>query len=202
MHDSSKTSQRHDTRCETCGELTPSYDIVNSGSIEKGYRQLCGGCFNTEVAEQSGLTGFQHVRFDPVVLKGNAGRRYEFHFRTHLFVTGVAIDAFELRNGEPAGYHFKIIGDPEEDLLALLARLIDKMRRALSMKHLKSSDLGLQISDQVVRGRIEWDPERDGRVPLVVIDGREIDWEEFGRMLMTFEGFQFKLNIADLSEEV
>jgi hypothetical protein len=39
-------------------------------------------------------------------------------------------------------------------------------------------------------------------VPLLVIDGREITWEEFGRMLMTFEGFQFKLEICDRSEEV
>jgi len=32
-----------------------------------------------------------------------------------------------------------------------------------------------------------------------VIDGREIDWDEFGRM---FEGSQFKLHIADKSEEL
>jgi hypothetical protein len=42
----------------------------------------------------------------------------------------------------------------------------------------------------------------DGRVPLLVIDGREITWEEFGRMLMTFEGWQFKLEIRDMSEEL
>ena len=54
----------------------------------------------------------------------------------------------------------------------------------------------------MVRGRIEWDDDRGGRVPLLVIDGREIDWDEFGRMLMSFEGSQFKLNIADKSEEL
>jgi hypothetical protein len=39
-------------------------------------------------------------------------------------------------------------------------------------------------------------------VPLIVVDGREITWDQFGRMLMTFEGWQFKLEIRDLSEEV
>jgi hypothetical protein len=34
------------------------------------------------------------------------------------------------------------------------------------------------------------------------IHGREIAWEEFGRMLMTHEGFQFKLEIRYRSEEV
>ena len=42
----------------------------------------------------------------------------------------------------------------------------------------------------------------DGRVPLLIIDGREITWDELGRMLMSFEGWQFKLTVADKSEEL
>ncbi len=53
-----------------------------------------------------------------------------------------------------------------------------------------------------MRGRIEWDDAHDGCVPLLVIDGQEIDWDHFGRMLMGFEGWQFKLIIADKSEEL
>jgi len=53
-----------------------------------------------------------------------------------------------------------------------------------------------------VRGRIEWDESQEGRVPLVTVDGREITWDEFGRMLMNFEGWQFKLEIRDKSEEL
>ena len=68
------------------------------------------------------------------------GKLREFHFRTHLFGTGVALDAFELRDGEPAGYSFQIIGEPEGDLMVLLGRLVEKMRRALSIKHLKDGD--------------------------------------------------------------
>jgi hypothetical protein len=49
---------------------------------------------------------------------------------------------------------------------------------------------------------IEWDDAHDGRVPLLIIDGREITWEEFGRMMMSYEGWQFKLSIADKSEEL
>jgi hypothetical protein len=36
----------------------------------------------------------------------------------------------------------------------------------------------------------------------VVIDGRAISWEQFGRMLMSFEGWQFRLEIHDKSEEI
>jgi hypothetical protein len=58
------------------------------------------------------------------------------------------------------------------------------------------------LINSLVRGRIEWDPEQDGRVPIMVIDGREISWEEFGRLLMTREGSPFKLEIFDPSDEV
>src|ERR1700676_1536564 len=105
------------------------------------------------------------------------GEGHEFHFRTYLFGSGVVLDAFELRDGHPSGYSFQIIGDPEGDLLVLLGRLIEKMRRALSTKHLTHGEHGLQISDErIVRGRFEWDDARNGRVPLLMIDGREIDW--------------------------
>jgi hypothetical protein len=77
------------------------------------------------------------------------------------------------------------------------------MRRALSTKHLTNGERGLQISgERIVRGRVECDDARNGRVPVLLIDGREIAWDEFGRMLMSFEGWQFKLTIKDKSEEL
>jgi hypothetical protein len=53
-----------------------------------------------------------------------------------------------------------------------------------------------------VKGEIEWDVAQNGRVPMLIIDGREVSWDELGHMLMTFEGFQFKLTVADKSEEL
>jgi hypothetical protein len=120
-----------------------------------------------------------------------------------LFGTGVALDAFQLRDGSPSGYQFHVAGDPEEDLMVLLGRLIEKIRRGLSTKHLTDGEHGVQISeDRVVRGRIAWDDAQDGRLPLLIIDGQDITWEELGRMLMSFEGWQFKLNVGDKSEEL
>ncbi len=174
--------------------------------MEHGYRQLCSQCFNTEVAKAAGLEGFEHAKLEPVSLVDCTGEIHDFHFRANFFGTGVALDAFELRDGHPAGYRFQVIGDPEDDLLVLLGQLIGKMRRALSVQHLTDGQFGLQIADhRVVRGMLEWDDAHDahdGRVPLLIIDGREITWDELGRMLMTFEGWQFKLTIGDKSEEL
>src|ERR1017187_8996650 len=54
--------------CEACGTAVPAYDVVNYGSIEQGYRQLCNRCFNAEVAGALGLERFENVRLHPVVM--------------------------------------------------------------------------------------------------------------------------------------
>jgi len=198
-----KAPPKHKSRCHGCGRAVPGYDIIRYGSIEKGYRELCTRCFNTEVAESDGLIEFEHIDFSPIDLTDCAGNTHHFHFRTRLLGPGVAVDALEIRDGQPGGYQFQVIGDPEGDLLTLLARLIEKIRRALSVKHIREGEHGVQIGDnQVVRGRIKWDAAEEGRVPMLVIDGREFSWDEFGRMVMTFEGWQFKMEIRDKSEEL
>ena len=190
-------------QCDGCGQLIPGYDIVNYGSIDRGYRKLCSPCFNSEVAKLAGLTEFEHIQFEPVVMNDVAGDFHEFHIRSRLMGIHVALEAFELIDEHPGGYRFQAIGDPEDDLMALLGKLIEKMRRALAIKHIEDCETGLQIANhQIVRGLIEWDDASDGRVPLLLIDGRKISWEELGRMLMSFEGWQFKLEIRDISEEV
>jgi hypothetical protein len=44
-------SQTQKNRCAGCGQTS---DIVNVGSVEKGYRALCGQCFNSDVAKLDG----------------------------------------------------------------------------------------------------------------------------------------------------
>jgi hypothetical protein len=38
--------------------------------------------------------------------------------------------------GEPGGYEFQVIGDPEGDLFALMQQLIERMRGRLAQRHL------------------------------------------------------------------
>jgi len=188
--------------CEACGTTVPGYDVVNYGSMEQGYRELCTRCFNGEVASALSLDRFENVRVHPVVMTDCAGERHEFHFQWRLLGSMGVLDAFELTAGEPGGYQFQIIGEPDDDPLALLGRLIERMRRSLSVKHLVRSEHGRQIADLTVCGRIDWDGSQDGRIPMLVIDGQELSWRELGRMLMTFEGWQFRLTIFDRSDEV
>jgi hypothetical protein len=47
-----------------------------------------------------------------------------------------------VKNGEPGGYQFQALGGVECDLFVLLAQLIERMRRALALRHLEKDDCG------------------------------------------------------------
>jgi hypothetical protein len=190
-------------RCEACSQEVDAIHIVNVGSMERGYRRLCGKCFNTEMASRAAIAGFEHVVFEPIELIDATGDPHVFHFRAHLLGSIVTLDAFELDHEGPSGYQFQVIGEPEDDLFDLLAKLVAKMRRALAIKHVEDGQWGPQVTDaRLVRGRVTSDLESDDQAPMVVIDGREVSWGEFGRMVMAFEGWQFKLEFRDISDEV
>jgi hypothetical protein len=173
----------------------PPFDIIYTVSEGKATRPraMCNRCLNENMARAIGLD-FQHHDFEPFRIVDCQGKSHEFHF------TRMSISAFEVRRGERAGYEFQAIDGPENDQLVLLGRLIEKIRRALAVKYLEDTPEGRRIAEFVVQGAVEWDEYNDG-VPLMIIDGREITWDEFGRMLMTYEGWQFRLEIRDKSEE-
>ena len=61
--------------CEACRQLTAAHDVVNYGSIEGGYRQLCGRCFNAAAASRLGLTDFEYIGFEPVCMVDARGKQ-------------------------------------------------------------------------------------------------------------------------------
>jgi hypothetical protein len=190
------------TQCENCGEMTRYYDIVSYSGADGSFRQVCTRCFNADVARLSGLERFEDIRFEPIDLKDSAGATHRFHFRTRLHGSIVVLDAFELHDGRPSGYQCQVVGSHEQELLELLARLIQRLRPLLSTRHLVTEGTKTEIAEQTVRGRIDWDESAVERIPLLVIDGREISWNDFGHMLSAFEGWQFKLEIIDRSDEI
>lgn len=203
-HPGSAPARNPPVICHTCREEIAVADGVRYGSMETGYRDLCSRCFNTEVACADGLK-FQHVQFEPLDMRDAAGVMHRFHFRVHLLGHCVALDTFEFdAQGRPAGYLFQALGEPQGDLFELMGQLVERMRRSLAQRHLEFDEQfgQLHIAESTVRARIDSDADEDGQVPLLVIDGQQISWQQFGRMLMTFEGFQFKLEIRDKSEEI
>lgn len=187
--------------CSECGTEVSSYDGVYLSTGDTS-RFLCSKCYNESISEAIGLN-FDHLSFHPIMLTDRDGVDHTFHFQTRLFGDKVNIQALEIKDDEPKGYEFSEHGDVEDDLFGLFTKLIDRLRRELERKHIEPNDLSrYRITNQdIVRGHITWDDETDGEVPCLIIDGKELSWHEFGRMLMTYEGFHFKLEIFEGNEE-
>jgi hypothetical protein len=195
-----------DCICVQCGTVTPPHDIVSVASGDGAFRSLCSRCFNSGMARFAELH-FEHPEFTPVRLADADGAVHEFHFRSLLFGDQLSLEAFELASGDEdcAGFRFQLLGDPQSDPLELLGNLVRKIKRALATRHLAQHGRNLEIAGTTVRGRIEWDSGQEsgegGRLPCVVVDGRRVDWTDFGAMLMAFEGWQFRIELVDPSDE-
>lgn len=189
--------------CVRCGARTAPYDIVNVASADGTYRLLCSRCFNEEMAQWAHTVGLEHPQFTPIRLPDADGDSHEFHFRSLLLGDQLSLETFELAgHDESDGYRFQILDDSQSNPFALLGKLVQKIVRALSMKHLHYDASGLQVAGTMVRSRIEWDGVEDGCQPSVIIDGRRGEWANFGAVLMAFEGWQFRLDLLDPSDEV
>lgn len=189
------------SKCERCGTLVPPYDRVHYGNVSKA-ETLCTACFNRAVAERMGIE-IDEARFDPVTLPDCDGRPHVLHVRRRLCATGQVVEAFELIGDAPGGHQFGILGEADGDPMGLFAQLYERMRRGLARKHLVDDAYGTHLAfPGPVRGHISSDYDREPEpLPVVVIDGREFTWEEFGRMLLSFEGWQFRLEIIDRTDE-
>jgi len=112
----------------------------------------------------------------------------------------LSLEALEI--GPEEGYAFSVIADAEQDLFVTFQRLFERIRRELGRRHIAREGDDYRITDAaVVRGQITSDPDSGERMPLLVIDGKPVPWEALGRMVSPYEGFRFKLEIFDSSEE-
>jgi hypothetical protein len=188
------------THCEECGrKILRGYESVNyTESDDSPGRLLCIECYNQETADYTGID-FKQPHFPPVEFEDVEGDMHLFYIVTRLLGDEISIEAYE--EGAEPGYRFHVHGEAE-DVQKLFRKLLGKMRCALTRQHLVKDHGRLEVSDDLtVRGRFEWDDETDGQLPLLVIDGNAVTWDKFGRILMTFEGWQFKIEIYDPSEE-
>ena len=159
-------------------------------------------CFNRAVAERIGIA-IDEANFEPVTLSDCDGCSHVMHVRRRLCGAGQVVEAFELIGDTPGGYQFGVLGEVDGDPLELFAQLYERMRRSLARRHVVDGEHGPHLGFRgPVRGRIESDYGREPEpLPVVVIDGREFTWEEFGRMLLSFEGWQSRLEIIDRTDE-
>jgi len=136
------------------------------------------------------------------VFTGPDARAHRFRFRLWRAPTGVSVEAAEIDCPAGEGYQFKLLGQHDSDIDALLGSLRERIRAGISRVDLKPNlhREGWLLAGETVSGRFEWNDAGDNFKPYdVAVDGRRLSWEEFGNAFEGFEGWGFTLHIDDLS---
>lgn len=126
-----------------------------------------------------------------------------FSVERRLYPTGLYIEAAEQIE---FGYKFAVHGELDSNQQELLMKLMDKVRKGIGKQHIEAKAFPnghayyLMVHDQF-SGFLEYDKSSEG-TPLVIIDGMPFTWQEVGKMLMTYEGFQIKLGVFDMTDDV
>lgn len=116
------------------------------------------------------------------------------HFTTRLEETPGGLCAEAVEKGKEDGYRFKVVVAAGATGRALWD-LREKMHRLLNTRHLEKDEGNRtwRMTHDVLRGRISWGGDHVG--PKFVVDGRPLNWEEVGRLMDVYQGFEFELRI-------
>ena len=185
--------------CVDCGN--PDARTSLSGT------QLCDHCLNTRISAQTGWPQLPEPLPDERVRLAD-GREVRFRYRLTWSLSGViSAEAEEVDQPPGDGYRFTVHGEHDADPNAVLDHLRSIVHREVGRAYLEPNDLGAAVvgtdwavAGDEVAGRIDWSGDGSVREPSVVIDGRRFDWDEFGRMVASLEGWEFRMQFGDDSD--
>ncbi|WLR55379.1 hypothetical protein LC048_24470 [Mesobacillus subterraneus] len=168
---------------------------------DEGQERLCNRCFNDMVSEEIGV--MLETMPEEIVVNDFSGTRRDFTVQQRLYPNGIFLEAVE---DLEYGYQYSVHGELDCNQTELFHKLVNKVKLNVSKRYTKAGEFRngqkyLSIIDDEVGGRIDYD-DSNPSVPMVVVDGRPYTWEQLGEMIMRFEGFQFKMNFFDQTDEV
>jgi hypothetical protein len=136
----------------------------------------------------------EHMIEDHLDARGNTRR-----FRLGLYAANNFIEAVELRGDDEIGLRF-VLPVPAS-AVPPWGKLRENIRRRLAQRFVALDSRGeLQLLADTLEGRLSCAAsDEEGRGPSMFIDDTEVSWEELGRLLRTFEGWNLRLEIRDLS---
>lgn len=163
----------------------------------------CDGCLN---AYLSARTGWPALPAPPAVetLRAADGREVRIGYRLTWAPSGLMCAQAEEAELPPGdGFSFVVYDDQDADPQEVLGRLRRIVQREVAHAYLEPSGFGEDpwaIAGTEVAGRVDWSGDDAVRVPSVVVDGRRLTWEEFGRLVASFEGWRFAMRFDSSSD--
>lgn len=183
--------------CQRCENENSYIHLTSEAKTES----LCLRCYNLMMTDEYGVEAESYP--EGMTIRDGKGTAHYFEIRKRLDPLHIFMEAVEMKEG---GYDFKVMGDLYADQGELLLQLIAKAERGMAESYVKegifpNGQRYHSIRSGRLAGRVEPDLT-DERMPLLGIDGKSYTWEEFGKMLMHYEGFQLKLEMLDSYDEL
>ena len=196
--------------CSYCDSEINSCFVTHVSSKEgEAGKPVCAECLIRSMAERMGISPPTKFEFPPISLFDSVGKKHPFHFDVRMS-TGLGITTYEKIGDGFGGYTFSVLDHPETDIDELYDRLLKKMMAGLAQKYLKAETFGdfnpwqskLYIKGSAVNGTISEreNPETGEWEQIVVVDGQELTWQQFGKALSPFTGFGFRIECFDLTD--
>ncbi|MBS4219006.1 hypothetical protein KHA96_11835 [Bacillus sp. FJAT-49711] len=182
-------------KCEQCG----SDDVRISITAGESMSVLCLNCYNEQMAKEL------EVEMEPLTETFTLN---DFQGVSRTFIVERRIDPIgifmEAKERGMFGYKFAVHGELYCNQDELLNTLIEKTSKGIEeqqveTKFFPNGQAYNLIKNDYFTGLIEYD-ENSENTPLVIIDGRPFTWEEVGKMLKAYEGFQIKIKCYDFTD--
>lgn len=188
-------------RCARCHRESSS----TAGVVLREKRRLQWTCDTCVVAQIAGDLEADGASPSSLILPDIDRVKHEFTITAQELDHGVIMTATEKKKAGAHGYGFHVLGEHGADWNLVFQGLYEKMKLALSRKHLEYKE---ELSDKwcvkanKVRGHLTYDTKSQRGLPLLVVDGKAFTWEDFGRIILCYEGWDFVLEfVADRDDE-
>ena len=182
--------------CEDCGVPNPRTSLSGVS--------LCDRCADRCI---SSITGYPEPADPPppISLTGADGRQHELVFRVWRAPTGIEVELEGTGVPVGDGYHFAALGSHEADVNDLVAHVTRAAEEEIGRRYLEPHPhrTGWLVRDDAVVGRLVSGEEGDAGGPYdVIVDGRTLTWDELGHALEPYEGWRFRLVLADRCDDL
>lgn len=191
-------------KCQICGKGTDCKGIIHLVTKENEQPKImCRDCYNKYVSDMFGIDDYKDFIKEAVFIDCD-GIEHCFQIEKMINPMGIRWEAKEYLDDENIGYSFEVCQEFDEDSLSAINRLYKKIENGLSKKFIEKREFFgrelFALKDNVAEGRIEWDDNFEGEIPRLIIDGKEFSLYDLGKMMMSCEGWNFRLEIIEPSE--
>jgi hypothetical protein len=180
--------------CTSCGGVPADMHLNTEGP-------LCDRCFDDRIVASTGLPRLPDA--PPSVAIADAdGTPHTMIYRLSRGPAGISVRLVEHDPPPDGGYEFEEFGDHDADPRMLLGLVTVRADSEMARRYLTRTESGQwKISHDDDRGADEVIGRIDTVEPFgaltLVVDGRVVTWDELGKALSPYEGWQFALRITD-----